>query len=376
MSDQSSSYKNEKMNSSLGKKIHNSISLIIITTILLIFGSYMVFSASYIGVDNSPPWFYLVKHLFFIVAGILIGSIFFKFGQLKHKSLIIYGFVSISLLLLFVAYIFGETIGGSKRWINLGPINIQPSELLKPALILLVAHLLTRKQQANKLLILIISFGVAGLVAIENLSSAILIILPVIVMLIIYGVGKSEAIVVVVMGVVGFLGAVILVSYRMLRIVNFLGVWFNPLKADYQSKQSLYAIADGGILGVGITNSKQKFFHLPEHHTDFIFAIVGEELGFIGAAILIVLLFILSFIIIQIALEAKNKFNKLAILGFGSLFIFQTLLNLAVVTALSPVTGVTLPFISYGGSSIMSFLIIIGFILGTTIPKKRRKNEK
>lgn len=376
MSDQSSSYKNGKMNSSLGKKIPNSISLIIITTILLIFGSYMVFSASYIGVDNSPPWFYLVKHLFFIVAGILIGSIFFKFGQLKHKSLIIYGFVSISLLLLFVAYIFGETIGGSKRWINLGSINIQPSELLKPALILLVAHLLTIKQQANKLLILIISFGVAELVAIENLSSAILIILPVIVMLIIYGVGKSEAIVVAVMGVVGFLGAVILAPYRMLRIVNFLGVWLNPLKADYQSKQSLYAIADGGILGVGITNSKQKFFHLPEHHTDFIFAIVGEELGFIGAAILIVLLFILSFIIIQIALEAKNKFNKLAILGFGSLFIFQTLLNLAVVTALSPVTGVTLPFISYGGSSIMSFLIIIGFILGATIPKKRRKNEK
>ena len=179
-----------------------------------------------------------------------------------------------------------------------------------------------------------------------------------------------------VMGVVGFLGAVILAPYRMLRIVNFLGVWLNPLKADYQSKQSLYAIADGGILGVGITNSKQKFFHLPEHHTDFIFAIVGEELGFIGAAILIILLFILSFIIIQIALEAKNKFNKLAILGFGALFIFQTLLNLAVVTALSPVTGVTLPFISYGGSSIMSFLIIIGFILGTTVPKKRRKNEK
>lgn len=376
MLNRTSSYKNREINSSLGKKIPNSISLIIIMTILLVFGSYMVFSASYVGVDNSPPWFYLAKHLFFIVGGILIGSIFFKFGQLKRKTLIIYSFVSISLFLLFIAYIFGDAIGGSKRWINLGPINIQPSEFLKPALILLTAYLLTKKQQPNKFLILVISFGIAGLVAVENLSSAILIIMPVIVMLIVYGVGKKEAVVVATMGLIGFLGAVILVPYRILRIVNFLGVWINPLKADYQSKQSLYAIADGGILGVGITNSKQKFFHLPEHHTDFIFAIVGEELGFIGAAILIILLFILSFIIIQIALEAKNKFNKLAILGFGSLFIFQTLLNLAVVTALSPVTGVTLPFISYGGSSIMSFLIIIGFILGFTVPKKGEKNEK
>ena len=376
MSEKSNSYKGKKINNSLGKKIPNSVSLIIVVIILLMFGSYMVFSASYIGVDDSPPWFYLVKHLIFIIIGIGIGSIFFKFGQLKHKSLLIYGFISISLVLLFIAYVFGETISGSKRWINLGFINIQPSELIKPALILLVAHLLTRTKNPNKILILLVSFGIAGLVAIENLSSAILIIAPVIVMMMVYGVGKAEKLFVGIVGIVGFIGAVILAPYRMLRIVNFLGVWLNPLKADYQSKQSLYAIADGGFLGVGITNSKQKFFHLPEHHTDFIFAIVGEELGFIGAAILIILLFILSFIIIQIALESRDKFNKLAVLGFGTLFIFQTLLNLAVVTALSPVTGVTLPFISYGGSSIMSFLIIIGFILGTTVPKKRRKYEK
>ena len=110
-------------------------------------------------------------------------------------------------------------------------------------------------------------------------------------------------------GAAGFAGFVLIEPYRQSRLVNYLSVLLNPGTADYQAKQSLYALADGGLLGVGITNSKQKFFHLPEHHTDFIFAIVGEELGFIGAAILIVLLFILSCIIIQIALEAKNKFN-------------------------------------------------------------------
>ncbi|MCI0502122.1 MAG: FtsW/RodA/SpoVE family cell cycle protein [Fusobacteria bacterium] len=376
MSMKSSKLKNKKLKNSIGRKIPNSVSLIIIVSILLIFGSYMVFSASYIGVDDSPPWFYLLKHVFFIIAGIIFGTIFFKFGQLKHKSLLIYSFMALAIVLLLIAYIFGETIGGSKRWINLGPINIQPSELLKPALVLLVAHLLTRRKKANTGLAIFISFIAAGLVAVENLSSAILLIIPVLVIFFVYGINKKPAFIAGIIGVLGIVSAVILEPYRMLRIVNFMGVWLNPLKADYQSKQSLYAIADGGIFGVGITNSKQKFFHLPEHHTDFIFAIVGEELGFIGAAILIVLLFSLSFIIIQIALETTDKFNKLTIIGFGALFVSQTILNLAVVTALSPVTGVTLPFISYGGSSIVSFLIIIGFILGTTVPKKRRKNEK
>lgn len=376
MSMKSSKLKNKKLKNSIGKKIPNSVSLIIIVSILLIFGSYMVFSASYIGVDDSPPWFYLLKHVFFIIAGIIFGTIFFKFSQLKHKSLLIYSFMALAIVLLLIAYIFGETIGGSKRWINLGPINIQPSELLKPALVLLVAHLLTRRKKANTGLAILISFVAAGLVAVENLSSAILLIIPVVVIFFVYGINKKPAFIAGIIGVLGIVTAVILAPYRMLRIINFMGVWLNPLKADYQSKQSLYAIADGGIFGVGITNSKQKFFHLPEHHTDFIFAIVGEELGFIGAAILIILLFSLSFIIIQIALETTDKFNKLAIIGFGALFVSQTILNLAVVTALSPVTGVTLPFISYGGSSIVSFLIIIGFILGTTVPKKRRKNEK
>lgn len=368
-------FNKSNVKSTVGVAMPNNVRLLIVVIIMLVIGSYMVFSASYVGVDNSPPWYYLIRHLLFMIAGLIMGTIFFNLGKLKNKSNWIYVFFFSSMILLGLAYVFGNTGGGSRRWISIGSINIQPSELLKPALILLIAHLLSKSKKPNIWLSLIVSFIVFGFVAIENFSSALLILAPVLVMFIINGMKKSHYLTVFGLGLSGATFFVITKTYRVLRIIKFLPVWFNPMNADYQAKQSLYALADGGIFGVGITNSKQKFFHLPEHHTDFIFAIVGEELGFIGAVALILLLFVLSFIIIQIALELDNKFGKLAVLGFGALFIFQTLLNLSVVVALVPVTGVTLPFISYGGSSLVSFLLIIGFILGVSKPRKRKSNE-
>ncbi len=365
----------ENVKNKIGVTMPNNILLLIVVGILLVIGSYMVFSASYVGVDNSPPWYYLVRHISFMLAGILTGIFFYNFARLKNKGLLIYLFFLLSFVTLFIAYLFGNTGGGSRRWISLGFINIQPSELLKPALILLIAYLLNRSKKPHIWVSLLITGIVFGAVAIENFSSALIIILPVLVMLIVKGMKKKHYLAILSMAIIGLPYFIITKTYRFLRMLDFIPVLLNPLSADYQAKQSLYALADGSIFGVGITNSKQKFFHLPEHHTDFIFAIVGEELGFLGAVALILLLFVLSFIIIQIALETENKFNKLAILGFGSLFIFQTLLNLAVVVAMVPVTGVTLPFISYGGSSLVSFLLIIGFILGASRPRKRKINE-
>ncbi|MDD2370691.1 MAG: FtsW/RodA/SpoVE family cell cycle protein [Firmicutes bacterium] len=361
--------------SKVGVSMPYNLRLIIVVGILLVIGAYMVFSASYVGVDNSPPWYYLIRHIIFMFIGIFMGLIFFNFGRIKKKGPFIYGFMVVSLLLLGLAYLFGNTGGGSRRWISVGFINIQPSELIKPALILLIAHLLTRSKKPQIWLSLISAFIIFALVAVENFSSALIIILPVFVMLIVNGLKKKHYFAVLSIAAVGIPYFIFTKTYRLIRLLNFSHVWLNPLSADYQAKQSLYALADGSIVGVGITNSKQKFFLLPEHHTDFIFAIVGEELGFVGAVALILLLFVLSFIIIQIALETENRFGKLAILGFGALFIFQTLLNLSVVVALVPVTGVTLPFISYGGSSLISFLMIIGFILGASMPRKRKINE-
>ena len=365
----------KKVRATLGRSMPNSYILIILVLAALLFGPYMVFSASYVGVDDNPPWYYLVRHLANIAVGAAAGFAMFQLSRRKSLKWI-YISMGASMALLIIAYVYGAVAGGSRRWINLGLLNLQPSEMIKVFVILLVARLLTRKKNAGIIIPLSISFTAAAMVAIQNLSSAILILLPVILMLIVYGISIRWILGIGAAGAAGFAGFVLIEPYRQSRLVNYLSVLLNPVTADYQAKQSLYALADGGLLGVGITNSKQKFFHLPEHHTDFIFAIVGEELGFFIASLLILLLFLIGYIIIRIARESEDPFTRYSVFGFGVLFIGQTFLNLAVVTALFPVTGVTLPFISYGGSSVLSFLMIIGCILGLSLPKKRRSNEK
>lgn len=359
----------------MGTNLPKSFLLIGLVVLTLVFGTYMVFSASYVGVGDNPPWYYLVRHLVGIVLGTAAGFGTYLLARFKGKGWV-YIALAASVVLLFIAYFFGPVIGGSRRWIDLGIMNLQPSELLKVSLILVVAHLLSRKKDPVALVPLAVIAVVFGLVAVENLSSAILIALPAVLMIFVNGVRKRYVGVIAGLGAAGFAGAVILAPYRVARIISYLPVLLNPLKADYQAKQSLYALADGSLFGVGITNSRQKFFRLPEHHTDFIFAIVGEELGFLVSTMIILLLSFIGIVIILIAKETEDRFARLAIFGFGTLFIAQTLLNLAVVTALFPVTGVTLPFISYGNSSLVSMLMIIGFILGFSMPKNRRPHAK
>lgn len=352
--------------------------MLLLVLMLMAIGTYMVYSASYVGVDSNPPWYYVMKHLVNMIIGVAAGAAMFALAKtsapLRNFIIILFNVASVALLM--VAYTFGEAIGGSKRWITLLGINIQPSELIKVGLILLIASLLVKKKPNTGLIPYIALSGImASIVVIENLSSGILIFLPIVAIFIALGMRWRDGLFILGTLVVGFVAALIQAPYRLRRLTEYAGILLNPMAANYQAKQSFYALADGGILGVGFTNSKQKFFHLPEHHTDFIFAIVGEELGFILALVLLILLFLLGYMIVQIALETEDLFFKRAIFGFGILILAQTALNLGVVTGLFPVTGVTLPFISYGGSSMLSFLMIIGFILGATLPKRRRKNE-
>ena len=168
------------------------------------------------------------------------------------------------------------------------------------------------------------------------------------------------------LGIVGIIGIVILIllaPYRLSRITSFLNPWSDPLGSGFQMIQSLYAIGPGGILGFGFLGSRQKHFYLPEPQTDFIFSIITEEFGFLGAVILITLFIILYFNIIKLAIKTEDLFGKYLIFGLAFLLIFQTLLNLSVVVGLVPITGVTLPFISYGGSSLLVSMASIGIIL-------------
>ena len=168
------------------------------------------------------------------------------------------------------------------------------------------------------------------------------------------------------LGVLGVIGIVILIliaPYRMDRITSFLDPWSDPLGSGFQMIQSLYAIGPGGLLGFGFLGSRQKHFYLPEPQTDFIFSIITEEFGFIGALTIIILFIILFYNIIKKAIDCNDLYGKYLIFGLSFLLMFQTLLNLSVVVGLVPITGVTLPFISYGGSSLVVSMISIGIIL-------------
>ena len=168
------------------------------------------------------------------------------------------------------------------------------------------------------------------------------------------------------LGILGVIGIVILIliaPYRMDRITSFLDPWSDPLGSGFQMIQSLYAIGPGGLLGFGFLGSRQKHFYLPEPQTDFIFSIITEEFGFIGALTIIILFIILFYNIIKKAIDCNDLYGKYLIFGLSFLLMFQTLLNLSVVVGLVPITGVTLPFISYGGSSLVVSMISIGIIL-------------
>ena len=168
------------------------------------------------------------------------------------------------------------------------------------------------------------------------------------------------------LGIIGIIGIIILIiiaPYRLDRITSYINPWSDPLGTGFQIIQSLYAIGPGGLLGFGLFNSKQKHFYLPEPQTDFIFSIICEELGVFGAALVIILFALLAFYIIKIALEQEDLFKKYVIFGLGFQIIFQAILNTSVITGILPITGITLPFISYGGSSLLVTMTSIGIIL-------------
>ena len=171
-------------------------------------------------------------------------------------------------------------------------------------------------------------------------------------------------------GIVGIIGLIIVAPYRLKRIISFVNPWSDPLGSGFQIIQSLYAIGPGGLLGQGFLNSRQKHFYLPEPQTDFIFSIISEEFGFLGVLIVSVLFIVIFYRCIKTALETENLFDKYLVFGLSFMLIFQTLLNLSVVVGLVPVTGVTLPFISYGGSSLLTSFMMIGIILGISNKNK------
>ena len=319
----------------------------------------------------NNPYKYMLHQLLFAFIGFLLMYICsktdFKIYK-KHANKILIG--SFILLILVLIPGIGIVRNGSRSWFGIGPFGIQPSEIAKIAMIIFVSKYLSKyddymdniKEYSLPILLLVLFCFLLILLEPDFGSGAILV-LSLVALIFTSKIKVSFFVKIGFVGVLGVVGLIIAAPYRIARILAYLNPWSDPLGSGFQIIQSLYAIGPGGLFGLGLGNSIQKHFYLPEPQTDFIFAIISEELGFIGILIIASCYIVLFYNVIKISLETKDLFGKYLSFGLILELILQTLLNLLVVVGLIPVTGVTLPFLSYGGSSLLTCLIMIGIIL-------------
>ncbi|WP_394232610.1 stage V sporulation protein E [Niallia oryzisoli] len=355
------------------KKTTPDIILMILTFTLLAIGLIMVYSASAIWADYKfdDSFFFAKRQMLF--AGVGIVGMFFIMNvdywtwRTWAKVLIIVCFV---LLVLVLIPGIGNVRNGSRSWIGIGAFSIQPSEFMKLAMIAFLAKFLSEKQKyitsfkkglAPSLGLVFLAFGMIMLQ--PDLGTGTVMVGTCIVMIFIAGARVRHFAVLGLMGVAGFAALVASAPYRIKRITSFLDPWQDPLGSGFQIIQSLFAIGPGGLFGLGLGQSRQKFFYLPEPQTDFIFAILAEELGFIGGSFILLLFSLLLWRGIRIALGAPDLYGSFLAVGIIAMVAIQVMINIGVVTGLMPVTGITLPFLSYGGSSLTLMLLAIGVLL-------------
>ena len=347
--------------------------LLIAVLLMSIFGIIMIYSASSIWAEYKfHDAFKYVKHqsLFFIL-GIFIMFFTSKMNLnfLKKKANLILAICFLLLLLVLIPGI-GTIRNGSRSWFGIGGFGIQPSEFAKIGLIIFTAKYLEKNQKimgevkkgAFPIFLVIGVFFL--LIMLEpDLGTAVVMALTLICLIFVSGLKISFFIKLGIGGLLGIVLLIIAAPYRMARIISFLNPWSDPLGTGYQIIQSLYAIGPGGLLGQGFLQSRQKHFYLPEPQTDFIFSIISEEFGFLGVLIITLFFFFIFYRMIKIAMKAPDLFNKYLAFGLAFGIIIQASLNLCVVVGLIPVTGVTLPFFSYGGSSFLVSMLSIGIVL-------------
>ena len=342
--------------------------LLILVVILLLFGLTVLLSTSaYNGqVKFSDPASYFKKQLFATVLGIAVLYLAAGLDYHRLEKWAVAAYL-LSLVLSTLVLFVGASINGSRRWLSLGPLSFQPSEFAKPAVILFLARVISRRENRKKGMLelfrtLILILPIVGLVGTSNLSTAV-IILGIAVILVfvsspsylpfagLFGAGAGF------MGI--FLG---MESYRLERIA----IWRDPesYEKGFQTIQGLYAIGSGGLFGTGLGGSIQKLGFVPEAQNDMIFSIICEELGLFGAGILLLLFLLLIWRFFLISVHAPDLFGSLLAAGVMAHIALQVILNVAVVTNTIPNTGITLPFVSYGGTSILFLLAEMGLVLG------------
>ena len=348
--------------------------LMLFTLMLVLFGLIMVFSASYYSSisQDGNPYSYLVRHGAWVVFGLVAMAFGALFDYRKYKKWALPILIVSVILLVLVLTPLGQTTNGATRWIKVGPVTLMPGEIAKIAAIIFVAWFLSEDASRIKslkrgilpLLGIIAVYG-ALIVKQPNLSTAITVCGIIIAMMLVAGLKWRYVATAGGIGVVGILSIVIFMkdTYWYNRLTSFTDPFQDALGDGYQAVQSLLALGSGGLFGVGLGKSVQKNLYLPEPQNDFILAIIGEELGYIGVLLLIALSCLFIWRGIHIALNATDQFGLLLASGIVLMVAIQVILNIAVVTSSMPPTGINLPFISYGGNALLIFMFSAGVLL-------------
>ncbi|PIU41606.1 MAG: putative lipid II flippase FtsW [Candidatus Omnitrophica bacterium CG07_land_8_20_14_0_80_42_15] len=349
------------------------ISILVVVSILIAIGIVMIYSASAIYAYErlKDSLFYLKRHLLFLLIGIpptiFVMSIDYAYFKKYARLLLLISFI---LLVAVLIPGLGYQAGGARRWFHFGPFNFQPSEAMKLSMIIYLADALSRKGSEIKSfltgfapLVLVLGLSI-GLILLEpDLGTAVSISCIAFIMLFVAGTRLEHILYSFLAALPVLLVAVFGTTYRRNRITAFLHPWQDPRGTSFQIIQSFLALGSGGLIGVGLGQSTQKLFYLPAAYTDFIFSIIGEELGLIGTLSVVGLFFIFAVQGTRVVLKCNDHFGKLMSLGVVSMITLETLVHIGVSIGAIPTKGLPLPFISYGGSALIFNMMAVGLLL-------------
>jgi len=356
----------------MAKKLYPDKWLFAATIGLALFGVVMVYSASAMLAqsENHGHFYYVKKQAIWTAIGFvaMLVAMQFDYNRLRDRR-IVYGLLLLTVFLLLAVFAFSP-VNGARRWIKFSGFSIQPSEVSKLVLVIFLAYFLEKRAgEEREFWRTFIPCGVAtallaGLVVVEpDFGTSLMLVVTFVVVIYTAGARLSHLAMAAVPAFVVAAGLLIFVPWRMARLVTFLDPWADPQKSGFQVVQSLIAVGSGGTNGLGFAQGKQKMLFLPYAHSDFIFAVIGEELGLLGTLAVLLIFAIFLWRGIRTSLLAPDRFGKLLSLGIVTSIVLQALFNISVVLSLVPTKGIPLPFISYGGSSLVPTLAAVGILL-------------
>ena len=342
----------------------------ILVIILALIGLVFIYSASCYSaeIEFGDKFFYVKKQGLSLVAGIIFMFLGMK---LKTEWLMKFKWVIFAISAILLALVFIPGLGmesyGATRWLNLGVFTIQPSEISKFGFMIFLAGYLcehSAKKLRNLIIPILCALIICGLIITEpNMSITVVVGTSFLIMLFVSGLDVKWLFVLLVLVLIAGIALIFAEPYRMERLFAFIDPWQNPKAEGYQLIQSYFALGNGGLFGVGLFNSRQKYLFLPFAESDFIFSIIGEETGFFGAVFVMVLFLAVIMLGIKIARKSNSRFHALLVTGIISILAIQSVVNFAVVTGTIPPTGVPLPLISAGGTSLVAFMFAIGLVM-------------